>query len=146
MTQTNYAFCQDTGIFYSFALKEAYEKAGTWPQRYTEVSKEDRDLLCSNLPAGMAFGADANGQPVYVQATPLSLAHQIAFNKTILANRLGALRPVIAHLRELEEEKLISAAQKDKLEKLLEHRRALLMLNVEQAQVDWPVLPLQLLK
>lgn len=63
-----YAYAKNN--FYPFDLRESYEAAGTWPESFVEVEDEVFGMYSGLPPEGKMRGADAEGKPVWVDASP----------------------------------------------------------------------------
>lgn len=61
----NYIYSAETNCFYPISLKSAYEKSGTWPSSYIEVS-DDTFFEFTQNKEGKVRVPDADGRPVWV--------------------------------------------------------------------------------
>jgi hypothetical protein len=80
-TQTGvHVFSPSTLAFYPVALQPVYENAGTWPADTVAVTEATFQTYgLSAAPIGQKRGADANGQPIWVdlpEPPPLTLQQQ----------------------------------------------------------------------
>lgn len=67
----NHVYSPSTKAFYPTAIKDLYVAAGSWPNDAVPVT--DETFAAYGLtahPPGKTRGADANGQPIWVDLPP----------------------------------------------------------------------------
>lgn len=87
----NYYFSPSRLAFYAASMESAYIAAGSWPSDAVGISDTTWQTYIQQPPSGMALGADANGNPTWVTATPVTLTAQqqammLLHNPTVVVN------------------------------------------------------------
>lgn len=102
----NYIFCDQNdkyspavlNSFYRVADKADYEKAGTWPDNFVEVTEEEFAEFTGTAPAGKILGS-VDGHPAWVDITKTP-EEQAAENLATAQNEYVQATKVITSLNE----------------------------------------------
>lgn len=90
-----YYYNPKDNAFYPLALRDSYEKTGTWPDEGIEVDEETY-LKFSYPPEGKMCAPGDNGYPVLVDTPPLTREELIAAAAAKKAALLATIAPAIA--------------------------------------------------
>lgn len=127
------------GSFYLFAMKEAYEEAGSWPVNGADVDDETMAIYTGVAPKGKILGSDKNGNPVWVDIPPLSTEQLVA----IVEQNKAKLRSIAdAEISWRQDAVDAGIATKEETAALIEWKKyRVLLMRVDTSNPVWPTPP-----
>lgn len=127
------------GSFYLFAMKEAYEEAGTWPVNGADVDDETMAIYTGVAPKGKMLGSDKEGKPVWVNIPPLSTEQLVA----IVEQKKAKLRSIAdAEISWRQDAVDAGIATKEETAALSEWKKyRVLLMRVDTSKPVWPTPP-----
>ncbi|MGP4129465.1 tail fiber assembly protein [Pantoea tagorei] len=127
--------------FYRISDKADYEKAGTWPDKYIEISEEVYSKFNMAPPAGKTVGV-IDGRPAWVDIPPLSHDEMIVMvqqKKQILID--AAMLSVSTIQLKLQAGRKLTDAENVKLDATLDYIDAVSAINPEDGpDINWPII------
>lgn len=127
------------GSFYLFAMKEAYEEAGTWPVNGADVDDETMAIYTGVAPKGKMLGSDKEGKPVWVNIPPLSAEQQIVQAEQKRTTLRSMADNEISWRQDAYDEEIATAEETAALSEWKKYR--VLLMRVDTAKPKWPTPP-----
>lgn len=133
-------FSASTVGFYDDDRKEAYERAGNWPDDLIEITHVLHLQFCGAAPSGKKLGS-VNGMPGWVDVPPLTAVELLAAVVIKKQSLISEANVVIAPLKDASDGGYIDAADAPRLDAWQRYRYALT--KVDAANPVWPDKPTQ---
>lgn len=138
----NYAYSPADNMFYSYAWKDDFDNAGTWPSDANDVSDDVYRQFSGNPPAGKMRVAGDNGMPAWGDTPPLTPEQRIAQAEQERDLRLDYANKVTADWRTELTLGVISDSDKTALIEWMAYIKRVKSTDVSNPEnITWPVKP-----
>lgn len=139
-----YFYSAKNNAFYPQELKEAYQRASTWPDDLVEITEEEYQPIILAQSFGKVIAADNNGFPVLKEP----IINWQGKAKSDLKNRLLDVNNIVSDWKAELQLGTLSEENKAKLISWLEYANKLKALDVgdvttedDYKNIDWPAKP-----
>lgn len=128
--------------FYPVSDKALYVNAGTWPDKYVEVSDSVYNEFMNPPPEGKVIGADAEGYPIWIDAPPPSHEQQVASAESLRNVRISYATNKILPLQDAVDLAMATEAESLQLTAWRKYRVLLTRVDTSTApDINWPQAP-----
>lgn len=137
---SHYFTAKEVG-FYDSNIKNAYHRAGTWPDDALEISDADHALYSGQPPSGKMLGSE-NGMPAWVDMPPQTTEELTATAELKKASFRAVADSAIAPLQDAVELGIATEEETETYNQWRKYRVLLSRVDISTApDITWPDTP-----
>lgn len=137
---SHYFTAKEVG-FYDSNIKDAYDRAGTWPGDALEISDAEHALYSGQPPSGKMLGSE-NGRPAWVDMPPLTAEELAATTELKKASLRAVADSAIAPLQDAVELGIATEEETETYNQWRKYRVLLSRVDISTApDIRWPDTP-----